>query len=90
MSKRKSDFFFALPHALRGWWCKGEGQIWLYHHVVKREETTQNDVPLLLQHRQGHGAWDYPAMLALVRVGHGNRIYQTQQKAHKHTFYASL
>lgn len=72
-----------LPGALCGRRLRGEGQTGLHHHVMKGKESPQNDVPLLLQHRQGHRTWDYFALLALVLVGVVGKNH-TPQETQKH------
>lgn len=58
-----------LPGALCGRRCRGEGQTGLHHHVMKGEESPQDDVSPFLQHRQGYRTWDYFALLTLGLVG---------------------
>lgn len=90
MHRSAKVFCCALPGALCGGRSRGEGQVWLYHHVMEREETTQNDVAPFLQHWQGLRTWDHPAMLALILMGGGGEDYHTPQQAQKRYFYASL
>lgn len=90
LPNRSAKGFCALPGALCGGWSRGEGQVWLYHHVMEREETTQNDVAPFLQHWQGQRAWDHPAMLALILTGGGGGDYHAPQKAPKRCFYTYL
>lgn len=47
---------------------------------MQGEESPQNNVPLFLQHWQGHRTRDYVALLALVLVGDGGRKYNTQNE----------
>lgn len=54
-----------------GWRHRGEGQAGFHHHIMEGKKSPQYNVPLFLQHRQGHGSRNYFTLLALVWVAVG-------------------